>query len=201
VRRLLRPSFDPYGWRHFDNASAEVLQRVSRGAQATVTATTETALFTSQSFAGGAAGDGEGGFWYPGKTVRMWASGLLTTIGTAGTITLNWRLNSISGNSLGASVAITPAISITKGSWLFEGRITCRSIGSSGTLIGQGGITFGSTVVTTTSPGRTWLMPDVNPDATATIDTTAASTSILLTVLQTQGHTWIAQMGGVEVLN
>lgn len=137
-----------------------------------------------------------------GRTLRVWVSGFVTTTTTAGTITLNWRLNSISGNSLGASVAITPIISITKGAWIFEGRIVCRSIGSSGTLIGAGQIAFGSTVVTATSPGRTWLMPDVNSDATATIDTTAsAGNSIVFTILQTQAHTWQAQMGFVEVLN
>jgi hypothetical protein len=40
----------------------------------------------------------------------------------------------------------------------------------------------------------------VNPDATTAIDTTAAHV-IILTVLQTQAHTWIVQTGGVEALN
>lgn len=183
-----------------DNASAEVLQRVVRGVGTTTTATTETILLASQPFAAGAAGDGEGGFWYPGKTIRMWASGLLTTIGTAGTLTLNTRLDTISGASLGASPAITPVISITKGSWLYQCIVTCRTLGTSGALIGQGGIVFGTTVVTAPAAGADFLMPNVNPDATAAIDTTAAHT-LVFTILQTQAHTWTVQMGGVEVLN
>lgn len=190
-------------WRAFDNASADVAARVGKGVGLSATTTTETILFATQPFASaGANTQGEDGFFAVGRVIRLWASGFLTTIGTAGTITMNMRLNSIAGNSLGASVAITPVISITKGAWLFQAMIACRSVGSAGTLIGAGQITFGSTVVTTTSPGRTWLLPDVNSDATATIDTTlAGGNQIVLTTLMTQAHTMTTQIGVCEVLN
>lgn len=186
-----------------DNASAVVNSRVGKGVGLSATTTTETILFATQPFASaGANTQGEDGFWAQGRAIRIWASGFLTTIGTAGTITLNMRLNSISGNSLGASAAITPVISITKGAWLFQAMIVCRTVGSAGTLIGAGQITFGSTVVTTTSPGRTWLLPDVNSDATATIDTTVSGgNQIVFTTLMTQAHTMTTQIGVCEVLN
>jgi len=186
-----------------DNASANTLPRVGKGVGLSATTTTETVLFASQPFASaGSNNQGEDGFWYVGRTIRFWVSGFLTTIGTAGTVTLNWRLNSITGNSLGASIAITPIVSITKGAWIFKGVVTCRSIGSAGTLIGAGEIIFGSTVVTATAPGRTFLMPDVNSDATATIDTTlSGGNQVVLTTLMTQAHTMTTQLGLCEVLN
>jgi hypothetical protein len=203
VSRLSGPDFDRYGWRHFDNASAVVNARVGKGAGLSATTTTETILFATQPFSSaGANTQGEDGFFAVGRAIRLWVSGFLTTIGTAGTITLNMRLNSIAGNSLGASVAIAPIPTITKGAWLFQAMITCRSVGATGTLIGTGQITFGSTVVTATAPGRTWLLPDVNSDATATIDTTlAGGNQIVFTTLMTQAHTMTTQIGVCEVLN
>lgn len=186
-------------WRAFDNASAEVTNRVVVAPLGTVTATTETALFTTQTFGKGAAGDGQGGFWSQGQRLRITLEGLLTTIGTAGTITMNWRLDTNAGATLGVSIAITPVVSITKAPWSFEGMVTCRSIGTAGALYGMGKISFGSTVVTTTSPGRVFYMPDITADATTAIDTTADH-SIVFTVLQTQAHTWIPQGGSVEVM-
>ncbi len=184
-----------------DLVSAVTLPRVDRGQGLSVNATTEGILFATQQFAGsGSNTSGQDGFWYPGKSLRIYASGFLTTIGTAGTITLNWRLDSITGASLGASVAITPIVSITKGAWVFEGWVTCRSVGSSGTIIGSGRMVFGSTVVTATAPGRAWLLPDVSSDATATIDTTA-NHQVVLTTLMTQAHTMTTQLGFCEVMN
>lgn len=184
-----------------DMASAVACARYEVAAGLSVASTTEGILFATQSFPGsGSNTNGQGGFWYPGRTIRIRVSGFLTTIGTAGTITLNLRLDSISGASLGASVAITPVISITKGAWIYEAYATCRTMGASGVIIGSGTITFGSTVVTATAPGRTWLLPDVNSDATATIDTTAAH-QLVFTTLMTQAHTMTTQMGTCEVLN
>ena len=193
----------PYPVGGGDLATADALGRVGKQVGLSATTTTETILFATQPFASaGANTQGEDGFFYVGRTLRIRVSGFLTTIGTAGTITLNWRLNTISGNSLGASVAITPIVSITKGAWIFEGYVTCRSVGSAGTLIGSGQIVFGSTVVTATSPGRAWLLPDVNSDATATIDTTVAGgNQIVFTTLMTQAHTMTTQIGTCEVLN
>lgn len=193
----------PYPVGGGDNASAVASARVGGGAGLSATTTTETILFATQPFASaGANTQGEDGFFYPKRAIRIRVGGFLTTIGTAGTVTMNLRLNSITGNSLGASVAIVPVISITKGAWIYEGVVVCRSVGTAGTLIGHGQITFGSTVVTATSPGRTWLMPDVNSDATATIDTTlAGGNQLVLTTLMTQAHTMTTQIGICEVLN
>jgi hypothetical protein len=187
--------------KYADKASAVALKRWDRGVGLSATTTTETILFASHQLGGaGSNTAGQDGALEVGTYMRLWVSGFLTTIATAGTITLNMRLNSISGNSLGASIAITPIVSITKGAWIFEARCMLRSTGSSGTIIGAGQITFGSTVVTATAPGRTFLLPDVNSDATATIDTTATN-QVVFTTLMTQAHTMTAQMGNCEVLN
>lgn len=186
-----------------DNASAVVNARVGKGVGLSATTTTETILFATQPFASaGANTQGEDGFFSVGRLIRIYVSGFLTTIGTAGTVTLNMRLNSISGNSLGASVAIVPVISITKGAWEFTAYVSCRSVGSTGTLIGSGEIQFGTTVVTAPSAGATFLLPNVNSDATATIDTTlAGGNQIVITTLMTQAHTMTTQIGVCEVLN
>lgn len=193
----------PYPVGGGDLATAVASARVGKAAGLSATTTTETILFATQPFASaGANTQGEDGFWYVGRSLRIRVSGFLTTIGTAGTVTMNLRLNSISGASLGASVAIVPIINITKGAWIYEGYVTCRSVGAAGSLIGSGQIVFGSTVVTATSPGRTWLMPDVTSDATAAIDTgLAAGNQLVLTTLMTQAHTMTTQMSVCEVLN
>jgi hypothetical protein len=47
-----------------------------------------------------------------------------------------------------------------------------------------------------------WLLPDVNSDATATIDTTlSGGNQIVFTTLMTQAHTMTTQLGMCEVLN
>jgi hypothetical protein len=190
---------DGYAWRHFDNASAEVAALSIDVAEAGITGTTEGIVFQTTPQAAGDALLGRGGFWQVGKAIRLWVAGTITTT-AAGTLVVNCRLNSVSGNTLGASLAITVVTTITNATWVYEEYVVCRSLGTAGTLWGQGKITFNSTLVTTTSPGRTWLLPDISP-ATATINTTISNSLVVTALWSLAGNTMTTQQGFAETLN
>src|SRR5258708_39259132 len=146
---ISRLGFDAYSWRNFDSASAEVASVVSIGAAVAIPGTTEGALSVSQTFPGSGAqvtgianqttGPRVGGsvFWKQGTAIEVLLRGVATTGGTPGNLTLNWRLDSISGASLGASATITLLASQTNVCWEFRGDIVCRSVGTAGELLGR----------------------------------------------------------------
>src|SRR5262249_31619685 len=126
----------------------------------------------------GASTLGAGGFWYVGRSIRVVMYGVMTTASaTPGTWTHDWKVDTAAGgttgNSLGISAASAPlATSITNGPWKFEAHITCRSIGTSGTVFGDGVATPSASLMSATQVPM--LMPATAP-AAQTVDTTQNS--------------------------
>jgi hypothetical protein len=199
VSRLSGPSFDRYDWRHFDNASAVVLQRISLADGAAITGTTEGIISASPNWAGsGTNTAGTGGFWYPGKSVRFTSAGRLTTPASAGTMTLNMRLDTITGASLGASGALAVIASQTNVSYWFEYIVTCRSVGTAGTLFGMGKFVVNPIVLASTAQPA--MMPATGP-TTATIDTTGNHQLVWTALFTATAPTITAHLEHWEALN
>lgn len=131
---------------------------------------------SSVPLAAGAA-SGVGGFWYVQRTLRIIIYGVMTTATTTpGTFTPDWGVDTAAtgttGNSLGAGPAsATLATSITNAVWKINATITCRSIGTAGTLWGHAHWQPNTTLFTTQVE---LFMPNVSP-ATATVDTSQNS--------------------------
>lgn len=191
---------DSYGWRHFDSASAEVASVVSIGAAVAIPGTTEGALSVSPTYPGSGAqvtgianqttGPRVGGsvFWKPGLAIEVLLRGVATTGATPGNLTLNWRLDTISGASLGASATITLLANQANLGWEFRGDIVCRTVGTAGTLWGQGHwmcneLLFAPNLI---------MVPAATP-ATAAIDTTAAHQLVVTALLTQAGSSMTCQ--------
>jgi hypothetical protein len=193
---------DGYGWRHFDSATAEVASVVSIGAAVAIPGTTEGALSVSQTFPGSGAqvtgianqttGPRVGGsvFWKQGLAIEVYLSGVATTGATPGTLILNWRLDTISGASLGASATLTLLANQTNITWEFKGQIICRSVGTAGTLWGQGKYLTDTSLIA--APAHIGMVPRITP-ATAAIDTTAAHQLIVTALLSQAGSSMTCQ--------
>jgi hypothetical protein len=179
---FLRDTARRYPWtigKRNDLVSYETTPRVDIAIGTAISGTTEGIISISPTYAGaGTSTGGTGGYWYPGRTVEVLLRGVATTGGTPGTLILNWRLDTIAGASLGASATITLLASQTTIAWEFRGDIVCRSVGTAGTLWGQGHLL---TNVAYIAENLVMVPPSV--PATAAIDTTA-NHSIVVTALQ-----------------
>jgi hypothetical protein len=92
-----------------------------------VTATTETALWTSGQFTNLPANDARAG-----KIYRLTATGIMST-GASGTLTITPRIGTTtSGVTLGASGLQTVPASVTNIAWELSGLLTIRTIGTPG---------------------------------------------------------------------
>ena len=138
-------------------------------------------------FAGaGASTGGQGGFWYVGRTIQYTVYLIGTTGATGGTGT--YQLNVATSQAVttgsavgGVSAAIALANSQTNIVGAINGWVTCRALGTSGTVIGVASIQFGALFTTNV----TNFIPASAP-ATATVDTTANSAlNFLATFSQT----------------
>jgi hypothetical protein len=79
--------------------------------------------------------DASGGFWYPGRALRIfWTGAVSSAASTPGNLTMNARLNTHTGNALGASAANALATSMATVVWSGIILVTCRTIGAAGTL-------------------------------------------------------------------
>jgi hypothetical protein len=181
-----------YDWRHFDSASAEVLSVTDIAAGVSVAGTTEAAVAISPTYPGSGAAVGTqttagrvGGsvFWKPGLTIEVLLRGTITTGATPGTLVMNWRLDTITGASLGATASLTLIASQTTISWDFRGDIVCRSVGTSGTLMGMGRFMAGAGVF-----AAGFAFAPASAPTTATIDTTA-NHQIIVTMLASNAGT------------
>ena len=190
-----------------DYVPYEVCARVEVASGSTVAGTAAAFLpgSNSVSLAGsGASTLGSGGFWYVQRSLRIVLYGVMTTASsTPGTWTQDWKVDTTAGgttgNSLGISAAsATLATSITNGTWYLQGHITCRAIGTSGTLWGQAvAIPSASLMSATQVP---LLMPATAP-ATATVDTTQNSFIKFVSTLGSASDNMNITMGFWEVLN
>lgn len=189
----------PYGWRRFDYASAEVSKSVDVAAGPAISGTTIGIINTSPTFSGSGTGTGQqadGGFWRQGRSIQVILRGVCTTGATPGTLTFDWRLDTTGGASLGASAAITLLANQTAATWKFEGDIVCRSVGTGGTLWGQGDLTFNTALVAT----GLGMMPATAP-ATAAIDTTANHVFVVCVTLSQAGSSFTTQQAFWRVRN
>lgn len=123
--------------------------------------TTETSLF----------GAGQGSLTLPintlntGKRVR-WT--LMGTISDTGTPTLNMRIK-VGGSTIASTGAVALAGTVSNRAWRLTFEMTCRSVGASGTVIGQGSFWYDDSTNAGTTIG-------IAMTATATVDTTAQLT-------------------------
>lgn len=185
-----------------DQATAEVLRGSWMADGASLTnSTVEGVSATSPSFAGtgGVTGpDSESGFWRPGRAIRIYWEGVLSSAtASAGNLTLNTRLNTISGNSLGPSSANVLAVSMASIVQTMELRAICRSIGAAGAL--EVGIEWHTLMNATQLTATT----DMRNRATPAIDTTANNTIVItgLFTVANAANILITKIFLVEVLN
>jgi len=199
VRELFRRGLRPISGG--DLVTAETCPRVDIVDGGSIAGTSEGVLVTSPTYAGsGASTMGTGGFWYPSRAIRVLLRGVLTTASSSqGNLTLNWRLDSTSGASLGAGAALALAASQTNLSWEFEGHIVCRTVGTSGTLLGMGRLLANSAAYSTAA-NEVALIPASAP-ATATIDTTANHTIVITVTLGSASDSMTVKQAFFEVLN
>lgn len=114
-------------------------------------------------------------WFYPGAVLRVTAAGEISTTGSP-TFTFQLRYGGVSGTSLISTGALTQGTTQTRLAWRFEAIVACRSIGTSGTVVPEGLVTWN----TTTSAGTTLAVPQTIPSpATVTVDTTTAKALVL----------------------
>lgn len=101
--------------------------------------------------------------WRPGRVLRIKGFGLLTTSATGPTLKIDIKLGT---TVIATSGAITPSGAASGIGLCFEANLICRTIGSTGTIQGDGWVM---------QEGATGLMSTLNKAAT-TIDTTASQT-------------------------
>lgn len=148
--------------------------------------TTETTLMTGPTL--------PANFFVAGKTVHISAYGVYDTkADPCGTLDMKVKLGS-------TVILDTGAIAVSAGmryrGWILEGYITCRTVGSSGTVMAQG--TF--TLAISTANGT---YTDMENTAAITIDTTASQALTVTAQWQTANasNTITNSVGIVEVLN
>lgn len=107
-------------------------------------------------------------FLQPGMLLRLTAFGTFSNTGTP-TLLLGFYHGAVAGTALAATSAITTTTGATNWVWRLEWQGRIRTIGSSGTVMGQGSLDIATslTAVTHRPIPETAL-------ATVTIDTTAA---------------------------
>lgn len=106
-----------------------------------------------------------------GKRLNIRAAGRISTAASApGTLTLDVRFGSTVVFSGGASPTL--ATSATNLTWLLELELTCRAIGSSGTVMGTGRLITAGLSATT----PIMLLPTSAPAAGNTFDATSPQT-------------------------
>jgi len=110
-------------------------------------------------------------FWTVGKTLRFKAEGYYSTAASSpGTIITKFKLGSVVAGGYSPGYALLT--SLVNRRWKIEGTITCRSTGSTGTIIFQGSVEFWT--------GAGAIAPlSVVSTANTTIDTTASQTITL----------------------
>ena len=118
-----------------------------------------------------------GGYWWPGKKVRLRVYGKITTGATPGNLTLDIRYGTTDagGTQLATSAAVTLIASQTNIPFHIDAYITCRGIGvsgSGGSFLAWGVAQFGAAVIATTA--QPIFIPASAP-AAVNADTTVSS--------------------------
>lgn len=133
-------------------------------------ATTAKALYTASQFP--ALG---GQYWVrPGKKMQIRLFGQITTAATPGNGTFDIYYGSgadATGTVLASSAAQTLVANQSNIAWMADIVVTCRSVGSAGTLFCTGRAQFGTAVIA----ANTFMIPASAPVVSAGVDLTAAN--------------------------
>jgi hypothetical protein len=170
-------------------------------AVATAAVTTATTTTISPSSATTPAYSLPGGLLYPGMAIRFTASGTFTLAATGNNTTFQVMSGGSGGVVLGTTGVLALKVSVGPVVWWLDGLITCRSIGTSGTLWTAGAV---SGIVATAplsenaiASGSTFATP-----AVATVDTTIGKTIDLVLVTSAATSTsvqlqqWVLELIG-----
>lgn len=119
-------------------------------------------------------------YMYPGRVLRAYVSGKISNVVTTpGTITLRARWGGVAGTVLVASPAISQnIIAQTDDQWEAEFVLTCRTSGTSGSIITCGHANMGNIIAA--SAGTTVLIP-ASSNAVVSSLNLAAATALSLT--------------------
>lgn len=150
----------------------ELLQLGAVGSQFGGTASVtvaNTTTETSLSPAGAGSRTIPAGVLTAGRSVRIQARGVMGSSG-ASNLTLKLKLGS---TVIGATPATSPANPLTNRGWELDFTFTCRTTGSTGTIIGQGMFRSRSDANTATGNLQGWELANTT---TTTIDTTVPET-------------------------
>lgn len=104
----------------------------------------------------------------PGSVIRLTAFGVLSTTGTP-TLLLGFYYGGVAGVALAATTAVTMGSGVTNVPWRMEWMGVVRSVGATGTIMGQGIVWHGSSVSAWTN-----IPLPQTALATVSIDTTTA---------------------------
>jgi hypothetical protein len=120
-------------------------------------------------------------FWQPGRTIYVSASGVCSNVVTTpGTLTMRVRLGGVAGTLILATAAQgLDTTAHTNAAWWMEAYLTCRSAGSSGTIIGSGIFAAYNLLSSTSANLLPALMgsagnPGASANAAVTVDTTSS---------------------------
>lgn len=139
----------------------------------------------------------------PGKTVKLTVAGKITTAASSpGNFTLTLRYGTTTGGtSLAASAATALTTSKNNITWCAECYVTCRAIGSTGSLLGWGRFFCdGAGNIFSTAANMPLLFPASSPAGTS-VDTTAAGGIVLTATLGSASDLMTAQWLTLEALN
>jgi hypothetical protein len=109
---------------------------------------------------------------YPGKIMRVRATGEFTTPGSPGTLRLRLRYGGTGGVALLDTTALTPIATATSAPFWLDAMLTFRTEGTTGTVMAFG-LVYGLT-----NANSVLLLPTSAP-AVSTVDTTAAKSLAL----------------------
>lgn len=129
-------------------------------------------------------------YWRVGKTVKVTAFGKVTTDGTAGNYVFELAYGSGDAPApLAAGATVAGTVSQTNVSWMAEGYMECRSIGTSGTARMWG--TWRPVVAVLASTLQPYLFPASAP-ADITIDTTVGTNALTFQLQRSGAGVWTA---------
>lgn len=104
-----------------------------------------------------------------GSEIEIRAAGSFSTTGTP-TLLLGFYYGGVAGVALAASTAITTGSGAASWPWILDYRGVVRTIGTGGSIVGQGRLYIGTSLVATT----TRFIPETAGARTVSIDTTSA---------------------------
>lgn len=138
-------------------------------------------------------------YMYPGRVIRASVKGLISNIVTTpGTVLFRARWSGLAGTVLAASAALTQNTAAqTNDAFELEFLITCRSVGTSGSMFTSGKIFQGNAPTAPTFS----LIPATGNAVVTALDTTVAQSLALTAIFSLTGNSITANQYTLESLN